>query len=865
MAEKFQTFDLWNPVVEDFDFETLARVNELRRRWIDNHTWGVVRENSYPVVVNIPVSAINLVPNRKWVINQFPVKLDVANGRLNIGEGSTQVPNPSILGGVAYDINGERIAILTDETFDFSNDVPYGKKSSGNIDVPLTLTGVTGTCATNPSVPGTYYVWIEYLETNQNLPTVGEDGAIHYPKIVDGYRIRLTGTPDAPSGDGVSVFLVKVIWVGGAGFLTVSDLPGDQSATDGSNTVDTAPTDVNDPKRVYSAVRDSAVEIVVDETNKTAVYASGMIGDLRDHINAMGGGSPTPNNPHALTLADIPGAGEEPLATNNQKDSFAKGIIDYNAAQNSPARLGDALRPFIEVTGLTPTVLDAAATTVGITSTPKVQWIRLKDLDNISKTKAAFTEGFRLKRLYPNLRQSNLSSDPSINPADPETGDGWIGFNNAEDTPGVYRLYGTKATLSDGTDVLMLNKELLPGWPSAILPLTDDKLLLGQVYWDGVTVFRNTVQPTTSDPTASQPDDQRSLGLVGPQQLSTELKNDAVTGGLAAQVFEQQAANSNYALGTLNVTEVDFGALRVISLATAVTAGTDASIATPPVGAITGRKWTTNAGASGTLGTSKVFHLLKNLKPGRMYGISWFYKADAGFSVRFRVGLADGNGSGPNSLITVDGVSSVDPLDVTILNDGQWHRASIVVQTLSGVDPDPAVLKYLEFLFQQGGIATTVGNFSMTNIQVTEGEWIPGYMGSKYVPSGAIILWDQTTSCPPGFQEVPGLQGRFPVGGGPNYAPLPLPGQSASQLDPGTPGVLTSAAGSHTHTGNTGEAGATTQVVNGTPSVGQGNVDVSAENHDHTFPPGVLSNPGNHQHTVDGGLPYYTVLFCRAI
>jgi hypothetical protein len=860
MSNKFQTFDLWNPVVEDFDYETQARVNELRRRWIDNHTWGVVRDNAYPLVITIPVSPISPRPNLKWTINQFPIKLDIVNGRVNVGEGSTQSVNPSVLGGVGYDINGERIAILADANFDFSNDVPEGKASSGNINIPLTLSGVTGDCNANPSVPGTYYLWIEYLEINNVAPTVGEDGAIHYPKIEDGYRIRLTGTPDSPSGDGVSIFLAKIIWVGGAGFLTVTDVDGDTLATDGSNSVDTAPIVAGDPKRVYSAVRDNVVEIVVDETNKTAVYASGLLGNLRDHINAIGGGSPTPNNPHGLTLADIPGAGEEPVATNNQNDSFAKGIVDKNAAQNSPASNGDALQPFIEVTGLTPTVLDATATSAGITSTPKVQWIRIKDLDNATKTKAAFVLGFRLKSLYPNLRQSNLSSDPSINPSDPESGDGWVGFNNAEDTPGVYRIYGTKATLSTGVEVLLLNKELLAGWPAAILPLTDDKLAIGQVYWDGVTVFRNPVEPSTSDPVASQPDDLRSLGLVGPQQISTEAKMDPDTGALAAQVLENQAANSNYALGLLNVTQNGTGGTSVIPSAgapqpTVITAGTDPTLASGGPGAITGLRFTTNAGGAGTLTLSRIYHLLKNLKPARFYGISFWYKADAFFNVRCRVGLSDGAGAfaAPNSDMTLDGVSAVDPLDVTIKNDGLWHRASLVVKTITGLDPDPAVLKYLQFRFEQGSLTTTAGQFAMTNIQVTEGEWIPGYMGCQYVPSGGIIMWDQSDTCPPGFQNIADAIGKFIVGsnthvnpgdfGGPDFDPAASSGNTGGESNP------------HHHTIDNDPVTVRTDGAVTTALVQNGANDFDTQD-----------ESAGHTHAIPGAtVPYYALKLCRAI
>lgn len=743
MSQFFKTFDLWDPTCEDFLYETQARVNEIRQRWVDNHTWGIIRDNAYLAVVNIPVSAMNQAPNRKWNILQFPISLNVATGEFSIGAGSSSSSNPAVIGGAAYDLNGERIAIIDDLAFDFSNDSPYGKKSSGNLSIPLTL-GNSG-----PAVPGTYYVWVEALDVNLPIPVVSEDGVTHYPEITDGYRILMTADPVAPSGDGVSIFVCKIIWVGGSGTLF---FPGNTSATNANDTVnfiDSAPSLAGDPHRIFSALRDNCVEIVVDNTNKTLVYGQAFVGSLRDHINAIGAGTPTANNPHGLALSDIPGAGEEPVATFNQEDSFDKGIVDKNAPQNSPARNGDALQPFIEVTGLTPTTLDPAATSAGITSTPKVQWVRIKDLDNIAKTKAAFVSGFRLKRLYPNLRQTNFSSDPSIDPADPETGDGWIGFNNTEDTPGVYRLFGTKVTLSDGNDVLMLNKELLAGWPSAILALSESKLLIGQVYWDGVTVFRNPVEPSTSDPVASQPDDQRSLGLVGPQQISTEAKSDPVTGALAAQVFENQVFNSNYAQGIVNVTTVNIAPGGALGFSSAVTVGSDASIAQPPVGATTGYRWTTNAGSVGSLGPSYVYHALNNLKPGRFYGISFFYKANSSFNDRLRIGLADAATNTPNSLITIDGVSSVDPLDLTILNDNQWHRGALVVQTIPGLNPDQAIAKYLEFLFEQGGVASTVGQISITNIQVTEGEWIPGYAPEPSLANGQLLSFEGTTPTNP--------------------------------------------------------------------------------------------------------------------
>jgi hypothetical protein len=852
MAKRFVAFNLWQPASENWQYMAASYDETTRLRWTDTHTWGILRDNSYPAVVDIPVSAVNAAPPRWPNILAAPVSLDCSNGLVSVGAGSSSITDPKIAGAVAYDLYGNRIAVLDDAPFNFSNDSPYGKQSSGNLNISLNLSGTSGDCFTNPSIPGIYYLWAEYLEINDPTPVIAENGAIHYPMVDDGYKIIVTDTPIAPTGDGVSVFLAKITWIGGSGTLTATD--GNVSDAN-NNAVETAPTTAGDPNRVWAGKRPQHVEIVVDEANKIPAYGlieGKIVLTLHDHVNAMGGGLPTHNNPHALTLADIPGAGDEPVATLNQRDAFAKGLVDLNAPQNSPARLGDVAMCFSFNNALQPAgTLDPAANNAAISTSLQQAFVRILDFDTNSKTKAAFLLGLRLVQLYPTMNQT--SSHNSVPAAPYSINDGWVGFELAPaGQTGVYRIYGTHATLADGTDVLLVNKQLLASDLTGPIPApADDMIVLGQVYWDAVAgnLYKNPVQPppVVAPGPEGMPDDQRSLGLVGPQQLSTELKSDPYTGGISQQVFENQAANSNYALGLTNVSEVQIGPGDILSSPSVALVGGD--LATGGPAAVTGRKWTMNSGAA--LNTSYIFHLLKNAKPGKLYGLSFWAKATAAFNARMRLAITNDKVSSPTSLITLDGSFSVPPLDMTLRNDSQWHRYSIILQTLPTVNPDPTDLKYLCFQFDEGGVVPTAGSISLTNVQLTEGEWIPGYMGSKYVPSGGIIMWDYNGVCPAGFQEVAGLVNRFPVGVG-NVAF----GAGAGAFNPGAPP-------SHIHVIPVQPTTTEAIVVGVSPlgvpfGGGVGAPQLLATKHNHDF--SGVTDPANEAVT-----PYYGVKFCRAI
>ena len=156
--ERFQNINKWLPVTQDWLELQARKADAIRKRITDARSWGILHNNAFPTVLNIPASATNPAPNLKYAIQEFPINFDTELGRINIGVGSDSAGSPPVFGGVGYDLNGERIGIPDDINFDFDNSIPEGTRSSGNIGIPLTLTGTSGGCDTNPSVLGTYYV-----------------------------------------------------------------------------------------------------------------------------------------------------------------------------------------------------------------------------------------------------------------------------------------------------------------------------------------------------------------------------------------------------------------------------------------------------------------------------------------------------------------------------------------------------------------------------------------------------------------------------------------------------------------------------------------------------------------------------------
>lgn len=780
--KKFQSKNYHLPTSDDLNDMQARKEQAIKDRGADLLSWGILRANAYPASVNIPASSTNPAPNLRQAIGEFTLTFDTDLGLLSVGVGSDPMQSPPIVGGVAYDLNWERIAILADAAFDFDNNIPEGKRSSGNLNIPLTLTGTSGGAGSNASQLGTYYVWIEYLGVNDvSAPKVDRLGNLFWPKIDDGYKIVLTGTPVAPNGDGISVFLCKLVWA--ASFpeiITLTD--GEETRTNG-NSISTIPADVvGEPKRVYCMARQQAVEVIPDSTLRPANYAEGERHSLQDHVSAIGSSAPNPRNPHGTTLDDIPGGTAEPKATTNLKESLADGLLDFADGNNSPRANSDAALPTIEQNSLVPANLNA--TTVlgtGIDSTVKDAWIRISDL---GADQVAYLTGIRLKRLYPSLREtSDHTSDPSINPLDPDSGDGWIGFSNAgggADPAGTYRLFGQPGVLN-GQDVLLLRKELLGGYPSVIPPLARGLMPLGQVYWDGNDLFRDSLKAQVATNTAeNRPIDERTLGMVGPEQLSTYLKEQS----LAGQTFQNLLGNSNFMFNKVAtqfpgwVIDDSAGAAYLPNASILqLLAATDPLLVSGGPGALFGTILTPVAGQ--TTGTTKFYGQLAYLKPNTTYSIAFWYRADNGWTSRLRVGINQGV-AGPNSVLTT-GSPFPGPLDAHVIDDGLYHRAILTVKTNAAVNPDPANTFHLLFQLDATATPTVAGKaLRITNVQVTEGEWVPGYDTAvgRTIPAGGNIFFDDRSSCPPGWVENTNLRGRMPLG----Y----VPGGSNGVQTPGT-------------------------------------------------------------------------------
>jgi hypothetical protein len=843
------------PVVEDLAQEENFLSSAIRTRQTDVHSWGVVPSNVYPAALNIPVSGTNAAPNLPYRNLEFPIALDTSSGQFSIGQGSGSIISGApAVGGIAEDLLGERIAILADAAYDPSNSSPFGVKNSGNLNIPLASPSATP-----------YYVWIEYLGVNLPQPVLDKNAVIHYPYIDDGYKIIITTTPVAPSGDGLSVFMFKIVWqTSAAGTLSLSK--GTTTDVFG-NSVTTATPEI---ARVYRLSRGNSVEAMPNINAFPSAYGYGVRTTLEEHVSAIGSGTPSPKNPHGITLADIEGGTLEPKAVANQAASLADGIIDFDQIPNSPVLPVTPLTPSINNSSLTPaTSLDPAAIAQGVTTAVKDAWIRSKDLHSVSGAlKTVYLSGRRIVSLYPNMRQTqDKQGDSSIIPGDPNSGDGWIGFksNNGSggpvDVTGLYQLVGSNAVIG-GDEVLILSKQFLgTSWPTGGVPALPAGFLdMGIVYWynpspfNNGQLFRDNLQ--SSSGSDNTPIDRRSAGLIGPKQLSTDAKANPNLGVLSKVTFENLLANSNFAFdktgSPLNFPgwnqPVGDTTLIPRTSIVQVNSGGVPTLVTGGAGAITGMQLTPAAAASGT---TRLFGQLRNLKPDTVYAVSFWYLAAATWNVRLRVGINSANdGTGVSMLTT--GSPSGSPVDFPLQNDGSlWHRGSLVFTTNSLVDPSSPYYLELNFTNPAGFPTSNSVALIITNILVAEGEWVMQYNNNRMVPQGASLFFSNSSACPSGYIEDTNMQGRLPMGyfpGGSSGAQTPGTNLGA-QISNGT--IHTSSNGTHNHTGTTAASGSSAQS-------GGGPADVSQVGHTHTM---TTSSDGAHTHT----LGIRVGIWCQAI
>lgn len=848
MAKRHNFFDRELPTVEDMAQAVGLVDTVVRERWQDTRSWGIVRANDYPQNFAVPVSAANPAPNNPWNIGEFQVIFDTNAGQISVGAGSTQATNPAIVGGVAYDVNSNRIYIPQDSVYDPSGVDPLGNaKSSGNINLPL---------------PGfnTYYLWLEYLETpDSTYSDVGKDGVIHYPRILDGYRLVLTTTVTAPNGDGVSIFLAKIVWaVAFPGTLTITSGSADQGAN--GNLITAVPATVaGEPNRVYSLVRDKSVEVLLNIANdKPLTYADNERHTLHDHVNATGSVAPTPNNPHGLGIDDIPGGTAEPKATTALSETLAQGIVDLNLNNNSPASASSACALSIQQSTLQPVNLlvnDIQGS--GINSAVQANWIRV---GKFSSGQSAYVQGKRMVFLYPTLASSDHASDASIDPSVAGSGDAYVGFSNQagfQDPTGTYLIFGEYAVVG-GVDVLLVRKTQFLNYPTDFsvdpsIPSAHNRIDLGRVYWNGSNIFRDELMDEQINPVPL-----RSIGLVGPGQLSTELKSDPNTGAISRKVVDNLVGNSQFQFGKVasqfpSWTIYDAAGTGFLPNAniTQVNSGSLASLVTGGPGALTGVKFQV-IGAQTTGDTRFYSTLDRVLRPNAYYAISFEYNADPGWNTRVRVGVNGDNTGGSTSQITT-GSPAGSPMDWNIIADGTWHRGSLIVQTIPTVSP--ANTNYLELRLDASVSGSSATNLYITNVQVQEGEWVSGFSVNRGIPSGATILWDMNSTCPPGFTENTSARQKFIVGAdGTNVA---VGASGGTDFNPASGSLSTGPGTAHHHTIPTVDENVT--------FTGSNQITVFDTTGVSPHSPFPTSSESSHTHPLDSTLPYYGFKLCRAL
>jgi len=160
----------------------------------------------------------------------------------------------------------------------------------------------------NTSNPGTFSL---HRITNAKLFTQVEDGFIVYP-----FHTSPTSQPTPHAKQtGNSIYL---------GYVTINS----------SGII----TDVFTTGRTYSKSVNERIGININSAVSPTTYADGDSKFLDDHINALGSGTVSATNPHAITPADI--GVTEPNNEIYQQETHANGIITPN-----PATVDYALRP----------------------------------------------------------------------------------------------------------------------------------------------------------------------------------------------------------------------------------------------------------------------------------------------------------------------------------------------------------------------------------------------------------------------------------------------------------------------------------------------------------------------------------------
>jgi hypothetical protein len=456
--------------------------------------------------------------------------------------------------GVAYDVNGNRIELVSGDATVFNPNAPLFTATITGVSaiqpaagpIPYSTGRVTafdrgaGPPYTTPdATDGARFVFVRYREvvltkatpsnhaaatqiaitiaiatgdpdTKKPLTELDEkEGLIYAPHRVDGYEVvivKLAGltvpsqsVPNTPilAADTTAVYVGRYTITGGvAGTVVLND--------------------TDRPRRLLRLRPRETGVVQSDPAKRPASYDLDQAKTLEEHVSALGTGVVSPANPHGLAIGDITGGGSEPENILYQSEVMKNGIVDLLLARNNPIPVPEVLD--LEIVNTTLGTFEAYVKCRQFTVGQHVMYIL----------------GERFANLIPTLTSlGGVGTDAAV------------GFDSVADPSGTYVLLAKKSAANIAT---VAKKPIATA-------LVAGELRLGTVYWSG-TVLRKTIgrDSASAVPTVDavetppRPIDDRSFGLVSLPQISTEGLAHPDNGFFAKQVFQNFLINPDFFL-----------------------------------------------------------------------------------------------------------------------------------------------------------------------------------------------------------------------------------------------------------------------------------------------------------------------------
>ena len=788
-------------ITSDLEFIQDTKTDEIRNRFKDQLLTAGILPPTNATLVELADGCTGTV---------FPIS--IAANVLRVGDAGA-IPANSI--HVAYDTNGDRIAFPDGDVTPFNQDA-YEFTTAGisGTNTPFS----TGRLNIDPRAPivvgatGTRYVFVSYVSVVKTLstlaasplppnhntlqpiiivtPAVGtagdtqraignldqKSGFAYAHQHIDGYRIFVATGPDDPTysatpevtiaGPTVTLNATNIV---ANGYVT-SFINPDRAIYLGKfiAAYGGALSGLDCSGRQLISVRPTLAKGTVG--GGVGAYSAGLLKTFAEHIAAVGDGVVGVKNPHGEDIQNV----THGLANVLQEDALDNGIIDEAASTNNPPSTDINLA--VENI-LLPSIVGSVDFADIVASTDVLKtYVNPTFSANVYLSQGTGGELLAGREIY--LEGEKLYQ---VRPLKPGATDAYVGFT-ATDAAGTYIIFGRTLDATNNPGQMLLGKV-----PDTVTLLATD-LEFGRIYWNG----RNTLSKDIASLTDSTIQDRRNFGLISKQQISTRGLKDPDVGMLAVQSFENKVANSNFvtpnAIGTPLVpcswnTTGSIGTVPTIATITKTTVS-DIESAGPKT------TYGLNVSPVTAITASSDFVVrspMTKLKPNTLYTASAFLKLK---STTNRMTIS---GKFVDNAGTTDRVLA--PIDFTVNRSiTGWQRIVVTLQTtafgdFSG-DSDC-------FAFKCGKIAEAlhVGDqgFYLASVCVVEGEWTIGYAGPA-VHSGEIFMWDQSSSCPPGSEEVPALSGRMPIGK--VGTTLPIGATTAAQTT-----VKSGAIGNHLHMG----------------------------------------------------------------